>query len=221
MKIIEQSVRMLSPVGLSGGEEELKLVEYAGRNCYRSHDKTTDDSYIRFVKSLLDRGHYSPLEFAHATFEIVTSRDVMAEITRHRMGISFCIQSQRYVLDNKEGEISFIKPDFYIPKEDNLMDAKAWIASRCWEMAMEEAEERYLYMIETCGCSPQDARKVLPNSTATVIVMQCNLRELLHIIELRNSPRAYPEMQTMMRLLIAEFETSFPNILKNEKEDKS
>ena len=219
MKIIEQSVTMLSPVGLSGGEKELQLVEYAGRNCYRSHDKITDDSYIRFVDSLMKRGHYSPLEFAHTTFEIVTSRDVMAEITRHRMA-SFCVQSQRYVLDDKEGEISFIKPDFYIRKEENLFDVKEWIASRCWEMAMEEAEDRYRYMVGTCDMSPQDARKVLPNSTATVIVMQCNLRELLHIVELRHSPRAYPEMQTMMKLLVAEVNTSFPSIFnQTEKED--
>ena len=167
----------------------------------------------------MERGHHSPLEFAHATFEIVTSRDVMAEITRHRLA-SFAIQSQRYVLDNKEGEISFIKPDFYIAPDENLMDAKGWVASRCWEMAMDDAEGRYRYLINECRFPPQDARKVLPNSTATVIVMQTNLRELLHIIELRNSPRAYPEMQTMMKLLVAEVEKIYPEILpkKEEKE---
>lgn len=194
-------------------------MEYAGRNCYRSHDKITDNSYERFNNSLMERGHHSPLEFAHITFEIVTSRDVMAEITRHRMA-SFAIQSQRYVLDNKEGEISYIKPDFYVAKDESLMDAKGWVASRCWEMAMEEAENRYCYLINTCKASPQDARKVLPNSTATVIVMQCNLRELLHIIELRHSPRAYPEMQTMMKLLLQEVKKVYPEIIK-ENEDKA
>lgn len=217
MKIIEQSVKILSPSSREEAVKSLKLVEYAGRNCYRSHDKITDDSYVRFNANLMERGHHSPLEFAHATFEIVTSRDVMAEITRHRMA-SFAIQSQRYVLDNKEGEINFIRPDFYIPADETLMDAKGWVASRCWEMAMEEAEDRYRYMVNTCGCSPQDARKVLPNSTATVIVMQCNLRELLHIIELRNSPRAYPEMQTMMKLLVAEVEKLYPEILQKKEE---
>ena len=218
MKIIEQSVRILSPATREQGIEQLKLVEYAGRNCYRSHDKITDDSYVRFNNNLMERGHHSPLEFANATFEIVTSRDVMAEITRHRTGVAFCIQSQRYVLDNKEGEISFIKPDFYIAHDESLMDAKGWVASRCWEMAMEDAEGRYRYLVNECKLPPQDARKVLPNSTATIIVMQCNLRELLHIIELRNSPRAYPEMQTMMKLLVAEVEKIYPEILK-KKED--
>lgn len=217
MKIISQSVKILSPTSREEAVQSLKLVEYAGRNCYRSHDKITDDSYVRFNANLMERSHHSPLEFAHVTFEIVTSRDVMAEITRHRIGVAFAIRSQRYVLDDKEGEISFIKPDFYIEPDENLMDAKGWVASRCWEGAMWDAEDRYRYLIETCGCPPQDARKVLPNSTATIIVMQCNLRELLHIIELRNSPRAYPEMQTMMKLLVAEVEKLFPEILPKKE----
>lgn len=44
------------------------------------------------------------------TVELVTSRDVMAEITRHRLA-SFCIESQRYVC--LKGDIAFIAPLFY------------------------------------------------------------------------------------------------------------
>ena len=46
------------------------------------------------------------------TVELVTSRDVMAEITRHRLA-SFAIESQRYVCMN--GEIAFIEPECFIP----------------------------------------------------------------------------------------------------------
>lgn len=174
---------------------------------------------MRFNANLMERGHHSPLEFAHATFEIVTSRDVMAEITRHRMA-SFAIQSQRYVMDDKSGEISFVRPDFYIPYDGDKIDAKRWCASRTWERAMKQAEMFYRDLIHSYGLTPQDARKVLPNSTATVIVMQVNLRELLHMIELRASPRAYPEMQTMMRLLIEEVRKYYPEILPQKAEDE-
>lgn len=57
----------------------------------------------------------SPLEFEDVTVELVTSRDVMAELTRHRIA-SFAIQSQRYVMDDKTGDISFIRPDYYLPE---------------------------------------------------------------------------------------------------------
>lgn len=174
---------------------------------------------MRFNSNLMERGHHSPLEFAHATFEIVTSRDVMAEITRHRIGTSFAIQSQRYVLDDKSGEISFVRPNFYVPYEGDKIDAKHWCASRSWDQAMKQAEMFYRDLIHNYGLTPQDARKVLPNSTATVIVMQANLRELLHMIELRASPRAYPEMQTMMRLLMNEVRNYYPEILQKKEED--
>ena len=85
--------------------DALRQIEYAGRNCYRSHDKITDDSAPAFVRSLIRRGHLAPLEFADMSVELVTSRDVMAELTRHRLA-SFCIESQRYVCMN--GEIAFI-----------------------------------------------------------------------------------------------------------------
>lgn len=187
------------------------MIEYAGRNCYQSHDKITDDSYIRFISSLMKRGHGSPLEFADMTVEIVTSRDVLAEITRHRLA-SFAVQSQRYVLDNKSGEISFIKPMFYLPVSPPPEKAKQWCASRAWEQSMADMEKQYMYMVSDCGMKPEDARKVLPNSTACRIVMKANLREWLHIMELRNSPAAYPEMRQMMNLLIQKAQAVYPFI---------
>ena len=63
----------------------LRQIEYAGRNCYRSHDKITDDSAPAFVRSLIRRGHLAPLEFVDMSVELITSRDVMAELTRHRL----------------------------------------------------------------------------------------------------------------------------------------
>ena len=61
------------------------------------------------------------------TVELITSRDVMAEITRHRLA-SFAIESQRYVC--MKGEISFIQPECYIPGDT---------ASAIWRMTMAEA----------------------------------------------------------------------------------
>ena len=67
-------------------------------------------------------------------------------------------------------------------------------------LCMEDAEKSYHYMQE-CGCKPEDARKVLPNSTATRIVMKANLREWRTIFSLRTSKAAYPEMRELMTLL--------------------
>lgn len=209
MKIVDQTVKMLYPANSDDAVCALKRIEYAGRNCYQSHDKTTDESYGHFIMGLMKRKHDSPLEFADMMVEIVTGRDVLAEITRHRLA-SFAVQSQRYVLDNKSGEISFIKPLFYLQQQPLSTDAKRWCASRAWEQSMSEAEKQYMYLTHDCGMKPEDARKVLPNSTACRIVMKANIREWLHIMELRSSPAAYPEMRTMMNMLICEARQVYP-----------
>lgn len=110
----------------------------------------------------------------------------MAEITRHRLA-SFAIESQRYV--DLAGDIAFIRPLFY--REDSK-------AADFWRECMKDAEESYHFMRE-CGMKPEDARKVLPNSTATRIVMKANLREWRHVFSLRMSRAAYPEMRMLMR----------------------
>ena len=123
--------------------DALRQIEYAGRNCYRSHDKIIDDSAPAFVRSLIRRGHLAPLEFADMSVELVTSRDVMAELTRHRLA-SFCIESQRYVCMN--GEIAFILPCFYRESDE---------ASEFWEFCMADAEQSYHFLLEK-GLKPEE-----------------------------------------------------------------
>lgn len=165
--------------------EALKCIEYAGRNCYRSEDRITEDSAPRFVRSLIRRGHLSPLEFADMTVELVTSRDVMAEITRHRLA-SFAIESQRYV--NLSGNMAFIRPISYQDGDK---------ATDLWIQHIKQAEETYNMLLD-CGMLPEDARKVLPNSTATRIIMKANMREWRHVLSLRTGKGVYPEMRHLM-----------------------
>lgn len=46
MKIINASTEILTPI--TG--DELRQIEYAGRTCYKSEDKITDDSAKKFVE---------------------------------------------------------------------------------------------------------------------------------------------------------------------------
>lgn len=169
--------------------QALRDIEIAGRNCYRSEGKITEDSAPRFVRSLIRRGHLSPLEFADMTVELITSRDVMAEITRHRLA-SFAIESQRYV--SLSGNMAFVRPMFYRDGDR---------ATDLWIQHMKQAEEAY-HMLLDCGMLPEDARKVLPNSTATCIMMKANLREWRHVLSLRTGKGVYPEMRHLMAQLL-------------------
>ncbi len=51
-------------------ENPLKRVEIAGRVCYKSEDKITDDSAIAFVMKLFKYDHTSPLEHARIVIPI-------------------------------------------------------------------------------------------------------------------------------------------------------
>ena len=50
MKIIEQSAEIIYPWTLGQGVNELKHIEMAGRNCWRSEGRITDSSYELFIK---------------------------------------------------------------------------------------------------------------------------------------------------------------------------
>ena len=66
VKILTQKAKILTPCD---GMQALRDIERAGRNCYRSEDRISTDSAPRFVRSLIRRGHLSPLEFADMTVE--------------------------------------------------------------------------------------------------------------------------------------------------------
>ena len=96
MKIVESSVELLAIT-----ENSAQLIELAGRTCYKSEDKITNDSADKFVGMINKRGHVSVIEHASATFRIVTDRGITHEIVRHRLA-SYSQESTRYCNYGKE-----------------------------------------------------------------------------------------------------------------------
>ena len=198
MRFINQSCEILTT--LEEADAAVRRVEYAARNCYASQGKIDDCSYLKFVEGLIKRGHLAPLEFGQMTVELVTSRAVLAEITRHRLA-SYCVESQRYIQEAKTGDIDFIIPSWANDdRVDDFLDVKLTAAA---------CENIYKLMILK-GCSPQEAREVLPNCTACKIVMNANLREWRNIFELRCSTAAYPQMRELMTMLLKDAHDAFP-----------
>lgn len=67
MKIIKPSFQVCERDEQRGG---LKIIEQAGRLCYKSEDKSTEHSADGFVKGLIRRKHLSVLEHGDMIFEI-------------------------------------------------------------------------------------------------------------------------------------------------------
>ena len=109
MKIIKQSWQFEEKYD---GLEILKKIEKAGRTCYRSEDKITEDSCRKFVEMIIKRNHESVLEHASLTVRAITDRGCSHEWVRHRLA-AHSQESTRYCSYDKDkfgGEITFILP---------------------------------------------------------------------------------------------------------------
>lgn len=62
MKVVEPSVEILKQEDFSIKGIK-KFIEQCARLSYKSEDKITDDSYVKFVQMLIDKDHARPLEF--------------------------------------------------------------------------------------------------------------------------------------------------------------
>jgi thymidylate synthase (FAD) len=183
MRIIEPYIE----IPVFDAERKMRKIEEAGRTCYKSEGAITPLSYQGFIEKIIKSGHESVLEHEKLTVRFIIDRGVSHEIVRHRIA-SYSQESTRYCNyagDKFGNEITVIKPWFF--------KNKPYIMNY-WETACRLAENSYIEMLNA-GCSPQEARSVLPNSLKTEIVVTANLREWRHFFRLRAAKAAHPQMQ--------------------------
>lgn len=187
------------------------LIEHAGRVCYQSKNKGVAPEQIvdrraRFIQARIEAGHESIVEHASATFEISgISRAASHQLVRHRVA-SYSQESQRYV---DMSDARFVIPPDIEWGTDEVFDL--WIDTmRCVRRAYHRLRE--------LGIKKQDARFLLPNATATRIVVTMNFRELLHVFRVRISPGAQWEIRRMCVEMLRLIEPRAPNVFDALKE---
>lgn len=199
MKIIEPVVFIESDVTQ---EQAMRMIERAGRVCYKSEDRIESGSSAKFIRGILKRGHESVIEHMSITVRIICDRGVSHEIVRHRIA-SYSQESTRYcnyATDKFSKEITVIKPLFW-----NDTSKEYFI----WKKAMEDCEKAYFDLINS-GATPQEARAVLPNSLKTEIFVTMNFREWRHFFSLRCGSAAHPQMQQVARMILSQFQEKYP-----------
>ncbi len=185
----------------------LQILEKAGRVCYKSEDKITEDSAENFVGRIISRGHEAVIEHASASFRIITDRGITHEIVRHRIA-SYCQESTRYCnyAGDKFGqEISVIEP----PKMTEEQ-------RKSWVKGCEEAEKAYFQMLKD-GSTPQIARSVLPTCLKTELIMTANFREWRHFLRLRLSSGAHPQVIEVAEIIKNILQKECPAVFKDIK----
>lgn len=216
IKFIKPSyeIDMLGQTGI----EKLKLIEKTARTCYRSGDKITDKSYEKMIAMLVAKDHTAMLEMSDILVKFTVSRAFSHELVRMRIA-SFAQSSQRYI--NYNGAMEFIIPVWSnIPECEfevfNTGDKIIGInteelsnADMVWIQSMIGAACDYSQLL-SLGWRPEQARDVFPNAGATEINIKTNIREWRHILKLRTSPAAAPQMREMMLPLLAELKQLIP-----------
>lgn len=206
VKIINPNFEILSPVD---GQAILQHIERCGRVCYKSEDKITETSAQTFVGNIIKRGHEAVLEHDSITVKFVVDRGVSHEIVRHRLA-AYCQESTRYCNYSKDGfgrQVTFIQPNFLD------RGTRGW---ELWVLACEQAEKAYFDLLNW-GCSPQEARAVLPNSLKTEVVMTANLREWRHFFKLRTALAAHPQMREVTVPLLRRMQELIPVVFDDIK----
>ena len=195
--------------------EPLRLIEDAGRTCYKSKDKIGPGTDETFTAMIIKRGHDSVVEHASATVRFICDRGVSHEIVRHRLA-SYSQESTRYC--NYRGGVAFIIPPWvniqpgeYLGMD--LIDVPDG-PDLGWALAMDSAEKTYQGLLKR-GWKPEQARSVLPNSLNTEIVMTANLREWRHFFRLRTAPTAHPQMAEVATPLLDQFRSRIPVLFED------
>jgi len=184
---------------ISKPENMLRTIYTACRTCYSADspinifDQAEDqEKMLKLISRVISSGHYSTIEHIQVSFAISNvSRACTHQLVRHRHA-SFSQKSQRYV--KEKGQFDFLIPPTIMKNDE--MKAK-------YEAFMGKISEFYTELTEA-GIPAEDARFVLPNAASSSMVVSMNLRELIHIANLRLCTRAQDEIRTLVRLMCNE-----------------
>jgi thymidylate synthase (FAD) len=154
--------------------------KYFGKQATDGEAGTEADRLFRMI---VRSGHTSTLEHLSFTFAIENvSRALLAQLTRHRVGFSYSVQSQRYVKfgnNDRSGGFDYVMPEKVVGNID---------AESQFNTIMREIQANYDRLREL-GIPAEDARAVLPQASACNLVMTANLRAILEFYSKRRTGR--------------------------------
>jgi len=177
------------------------LVYTACRTCYselapdeifrRAVEGEVDPARQRqLIAGVVESGHGSTIEHIVFTFGISgVSRTLSHQLVRHRAGVAFDQQSQRYVAFRDAATMT----------PGTIADADPALRGR-FEGQLASSLALYGDLLEA-GIPGEDARFVFPNATRTNLVMTANLRALVHMAGLRLCTMAQWEIRRLFQLI--------------------
>lgn len=181
---------------ISKPENCLKTIYVACRTCYSEQypkeiwaQDYSNDKMVKLLEKVMSSGHHSTLEHCQFVFSVSgISRACSHQLVRHRH-MSFSQKSQRYVTETTQFE--YLTPPSIEKSEFNEE----------YGQFMESVQSFYSRMIAS-GIKAEDARFILPNATSTSMIVSLNLRELIHLAQLRLCTNAQLEIRKLVKKMV-------------------
>jgi len=164
----------------------VRLVEYMGgdesvirnaRRCWRSENKSSENSDKNLIRHLLREGHMTPFEAMVFTFDVKCPIFVARQWMRHRHA-SINEESLRYCVAER---------DYFIPYGLNQKQLALW------KMYNDEQFDRYNLLKQTMP--KEQARSILPLGTYTKFYWTVNGSSLMNFLKLRLDKAAQKEIR--------------------------
>ena len=186
-----------------------RLIAYVAR-VSNPTNQANDETAPKLLAYLIKNKHWSPFEMVSMTVEISTSRGIAQQILRHR-SFSFQEFSQRYAQATEIVEYPARRQDAKNRQNsiDDLMQAdKDWFRDAQKEIAT-ASMSKYDEALAR-GIAKEQARFLLPLSTATTLYMSGTARSWIHYIQLRADPATQLEHREIAEGCKAIFTQQFP-----------
>lgn len=195
---------------------DVELINYMGNDQLIADAARTSTkgergrAYDGLIRAMVRDKHGSVFEFGSVVFRVYTPQFVRDHMVRHRSGVSFAIQSQRYT------EVLADTAEFWLPEDsrplaqeghpmaynlqhdsDTIHAQKLAMVTGSLMRASTDAMLRYEDMVST-GIPREVARSVLPSNLYGAMYVQFNPRSLMHFLSLRaTTPNSsHPQLET-------------------------
>jgi thymidylate synthase (FAD) len=174
------------------------------------------DTTGKLLRYLVKHKHWSPFEMASACVEITTTRDISAQILRHR-SFSFQEFSQRYAstVDGLGGlEIPHLRRQDTTNRQashDDLSREATQAFYRRISSVFEDIEHLYQEML-SAGIAKESARKILPMNSPTRLYMSGTIRSWIHYLSVRKGPETQLEHRLIATQINQVLTKEMPNL---------
>lgn len=187
------------------------LITYVAR-VSNPTNQMNEESAPKLLKYLIKNKHWSPFELVHMTVEIKTSRAIAQQILRHR-SFSFQEFSQRYSTATEMIMYKARRQD--VKNRQNSIDDICKSDQLWFNSAQNDVQSTCNLWYERAlkkGIAKEQARFLLPLSTATTLYMSGSIRSWIHYMQLRMDLSTQLEHREIANEIYDIFTNNFPNI---------